>query len=132
VQQERQRIVGGMASREMRVRARGAGIAVADGQQSMGNGVAAAGMTPLAAGAANPFGRAPQPAQDRPREDRGYYNDAQRQREYRQRGVDPPAAPRQRHVAALLGNPRRARRRKPDQCEKQNDTVHRNPTGPVW
>ena len=55
VQQQRQRIVRGMASRHLGMRAGGAEIAMADREQTVGDGVAAARMTPLAPRAAHPF-----------------------------------------------------------------------------
>ena len=129
MQQQRQRIVGCMASRHVGMRAGGAGIAMADREQAVGDGVAAARVTPLAPRAAHPLGRPPQPAQDRPGQHRRDDDDAERQHEHRQRRVDSPAAPRQRDIAGLVGNPGRARRRERDQDKKQNDTEHQNPMG---
>ena len=39
---------------------------------------------------------------------------------------------RMRDIAGLLGNPGCARRCERDHYEKQNDTMHQDPTGPVW
>ena len=47
VQQQRQRIVRGMPPRDVGMRAGGAGIAMADREQTMGDGVPATRMTPL-------------------------------------------------------------------------------------
>ena len=53
-------------------------------------------------------------------------SNAERQREYRQRGFDAPAAPRQRDVTGLIGNHRGTKRHRADQEKKQNDPDHRN------
>ena len=132
VQQQRQRIVRGMAPRDVGVRAGGAGIAVADREQPLRDGVPAPRMTPLVARAANPLRGAPEPAQDRPGQHRRDDDHAEREHEHRQRCMDFPNAPRQRDIAALVGDPRSARRCERDQDKKQNDTMHQDPTGPVW
>ena len=127
VQQQRQRIVRGMAARDVGMAAGRGGIAVADRQQSVRDGVAAAGLAAFAPAAPETLRRAPQRAQDRPRQHRRDNGDAERQREYRQRGLDAPAAPRQRDVAALIGNPCRAGRCERDQHQEQNDPIHEGP-----
>src|SRR5258706_6125889 len=97
-----------MAARDIGVPARGAGIAMADRNEPVADGMAAARVTPLAGPAPELFRRAPQPAQNAPDQHRGDDGDAERQRKYRQRRLNAPAAPRQRDVAGLIGNPRRA------------------------
>jgi len=47
-QQQRQRIIRSMTARGIGVETRGGGIAVANREQAVGNGMPAAGMTPLA------------------------------------------------------------------------------------
>jgi hypothetical protein len=93
MQQQRQRVVGGMAPGDLGMGPGGSGITVADGEQPVGDGMAAARLTPLAPLPFQPFRRAPQSAHDRPRQHRGDDGDAQRQREHRQRRFDAPAAP---------------------------------------
>ncbi len=124
VQQQRQRIVSGMTPRDVGMGAGGAGIAVADREQSLGDGVPAPRMTPLAPRAAYPGRRAPEPAQDRPRQHGGDDDHAEGEYELRQRSFDPPAVPRQHHSAALFGDPRSTRRRQGDQHKKQNNPKH--------
>ena len=75
----------------------------------------------------DPLRRAPERAHHGPRQHRRNDGDAERQREYRQRGLDAPAAPRQHDIAGLIGNPRRARCRECNQHQKQNYPEHRNP-----
>ena len=65
VQQQRQRIVRGMAARDIGMHAGGGGIAVADREQPVGDGVPAAGAAPFAPVAAEAFRQAPQCAQHR-------------------------------------------------------------------
>src|SRR5947208_6310836 len=105
MQQKRQRIVRRMSSRNVGVGARRRGIAVADRQQAMGDRMPAAGVTPFATATPDTFRRAPQSAQHRPYHHGRDDDDAEPQRKYRQRGHETRAAPRQRYVAGLLGNP---------------------------
>ena len=63
VQQQRQRIVAGEPSRDFGMLAGGGGIAMADREQAVGDGVPAARMAALAAAAADTAGHAQQPAQ---------------------------------------------------------------------
>ena len=93
VQQQRQRIVAGVFARDISMGAGGGGIAMADREQAVGDGVAAAGVTPLTARAADLFRRAPQRAQQAPHQDGGDDDDAEQQHEFRQRGVGAPAVP---------------------------------------
>src|SRR6266446_10973236 len=116
--------MGGMAARNIGMPAGRSGIAMADRKQTVGDGMPAARMTPFAPAAPDLFRRAPERAQDRPRQHRRDDGNAERQREYRQRGLDAPAAPRQRDVTGLIGNPRRAYCRERDQQQKQNDPNH--------
>ena len=127
VQQQRQRIVRGMFARDFGMRARGDGIAVSDRQQSLRDGVPAAGVTPLAAAASDIARHSPQAAQNRPEHHRRDDDDAEHQHEHRQRGLDAQAAPGQHEVAGLLGDPGRTRGTERDQQQKQNDPDHRNP-----
>ena len=92
-QQQRQRIVRGVTLRIVGMPARGGGIAVADREQALRDGMTAARMTALAPTLAHAVRRAPQPAQDRPEQDGRDHDDAERQHEHRQRGLDAPAAP---------------------------------------
>ena len=121
----------GMAARDTGMPTGCRGIAVADREQPVSDGMPAPGMTPLAPPVPQPLGHPPECAQDRPRQHCGCDSNAERQREYRERGFDPPAAQRQRDVAGLIGNPRRARRRQRDQHQKQNDPIHRIPIAAV-
>ena len=131
VQQQRQRIVRGMAARDIGMAAGGGGIAMADREQPLGDGMAAARLTAFAPAAPETLRRAPQRAQDGPRQHGRDNDDAERQREHRQRGLDAPAAPRQHDVAALIGNPGRARRCERDQHQEQNDPIHECPIAPA-
>src|SRR5450759_2960097 len=60
MQQQRQRIVGGMATRDIGMRPSRGGIALADCEQSVGDGVAAARVPALATAAPDPLGHAPE------------------------------------------------------------------------
>ena len=100
---------------------------MADRQQALRDRMPAAGVTPFAPAFADPPRRTPQAAQDRPQHHGRDDDDAEPQREDRQRGFDAPAAPRQHDLAGLIGNPRRARRCERDQHQKQNDPDHRIP-----
>ena len=82
-----------MAPRDISVGAGRGGIAVADREQPVGDGMAAARMTALAAAAPDVSGRAPQRAHDRPQQDGRDNGDAERQREYRDRRLGVPTAP---------------------------------------
>jgi hypothetical protein len=93
VQQQRQRIVRGMAARDIGMHAGGGGIAVADREQPVGDGVPAADTAPFVPTAAKAFRHAPQCAQHAPRQYRCDDGNAERQCEYRQRGMDAPATP---------------------------------------
>ena len=105
---------------------------MADRQQALRDRMPAAGVTPFAPAFADPSRRAPQAAQDRPQHHGRDDDDAEPEHEHRQRCMDFPDAPRQRDIAGLLGNPCSPRRCERDQDKKQNDTVHQDPTGPVW
>ena len=95
VQQQRQRIVRGVAARASSAwRAGGGGIAMADREQALRDGMPAAGLTPFAPAAL----RIRAGVRHSPRRiDHtiigGDDDDAERQREHRQRGLDAPAAP---------------------------------------
>ena len=132
MQQQRQRIVRGMATRDIGMQPGSGGIAMADREQPVGDGMAAAGVTAFAPAAPHTFRHAPERAQDGPGQHPRNNGDAERQHEYRQRGFRAPAAPRQRDVAGLIGDPRRARGGERDQHQKQNDPIHRNPIAAVW
>ena len=93
VQQQRQRIIRGMAARDIGMPARGGGIAVADREQALRDGVSAPRATPFARASADPFRQPPQRAQDAPRQHRRDDRNAERQREHRQRGMNAPAVP---------------------------------------
>ena len=67
-QQQRQRIVPGVALRIVGMPARGRRIAMTDREQALRDGVAAARMAALVPPLAHALRRAPQPAQDRPQE----------------------------------------------------------------
>src|SRR5207247_5477325 len=97
-----------MATRDIGMQAGSGGIAMANREQPVGDGMAAAGVATFAPAAPDTFRHAPERAQDSPGEHPRNNGHAERQREYRQRGLHAPAAPRQRDVAGLIGNPRRA------------------------
>ena len=78
------------------------GIAVADRQQFVGDGVTAAGVTAFTPCARDPLRRAPDPAQDRPRQHAA--TTVTPSARIPAAGFDPPAARRQHHVAGLIGN----------------------------
>src|SRR6266566_5216191 len=98
-----------MATRDIGMQPRSGGIAMADREQPVSDGMAAAGVPAFAPAAPDTFRHAPERAQDSPPQHPRKHGDAERQREYRQRGLRAPAAPRQRDVAGLIGNPCRAR-----------------------
>ena len=93
MQQHRQRIAARMPPRRVGVLAGGGRIAMADREQALGDGMAAARMAAFAPGVPDPRRRAPQRGQDRPRKHRRDDDDAQYKREHRQRGRNPPATP---------------------------------------
>ena len=93
MQQQGQRIVRRMFARRLGVHASRRGIAVADRQQSLRDRMPAAGLTPFTPAAPHTRRRAPHAAQDRPNHHRRNDDNAQRQHEHRQRGLNAIAAP---------------------------------------
>ena len=118
VQQQRQRVAAGQPPRHVRMLAGGGGIAVADGQQAVGNGMAAARMAALASHALDSPGCAQDPAQDAPEQHPDDNGDAKRQRKHRKRGLHAPGAPGQGHLTGLFSHPCRTGS---CQCERQQE-----------
>jgi hypothetical protein len=92
VQQQRQRIVRRMSARRFGVETGSGGIAVPDRQQSLRDRLPSTRLTPLAAAMPDACRRAPQAAHDCPQHHGRDNDDAKPQHEYRQRGLDAPAA----------------------------------------
>jgi len=131
MQQQRKGILARKAARTFGIRARRRGIAVTDREQALGNGVPPARMTALAPRPPHPFRCLPHHAQEAPHDHRHHDDDAQRHRKDRQRGRDAIAAPGQRDLAGLIGDPRSAGRGERDTDEEKDDANHEAPITPV-
>ena len=130
MQQQGQGIVAREPPRGIGVLAGCGRIAMADREQSLCNGMAAAGVAALMPAPAHASRRAPQPCKDPPDQHGRDHDNADREHEHRQRGCELVDAPRQHDFTGLLGNPRRAGRRERDQAQEQDDPDHTNPIVP--
>ncbi len=124
VQQQRQRIVLGMALRGFGVTQRQTHMPGADSDQPMGDGVTPARLAAIAATPAQMARQAPQPAHNSPDQHCCDERCAKHQRKQRDRRRDAPAIPHQRDVAVLFGNHGCAKRGKTDQHQKQDRAKH--------
>ena len=93
VQQQRERILCGVASRDDGMGAGRSGITLADCEQALRDGMPAPRGAAFAATAADLTGHEPQPTQNGPHQQRGDDRDAKQQREYRQCHRGMPAGP---------------------------------------
>src|SRR3954471_17645390 len=104
-----------------------AGVAMADREQALGDGVTAARVTLLVAAATHPARRTPDRAQQAPGEYCGDRDDAERQRKHRYRRLGAQSTPVDDDVAGLIGNPGRAGTGECNQNKEEDDAKHDDP-----
>src|SRR6185437_970384 len=129
VQQQRQRILRRVTPRRFGMGAGGGGIALADREQALRDGMPAARDAFFAAMPADVSRRAPQRAQQIPDDHRRDDGNAEQQREGRHARRGAPGPPCHHDIAGLVGDPCRASAGERDQNEKQNDPDHQKPYG---
>ena len=120
LQQQRQRLVGGMPRRLVGVLERGAQIAGADGDEAPGDGVMAPGGTPLRRPPRQPRRRVHEIDEERPRNQRRADDGEDAPDQYGERGIGVIAEPIYGDLARPVGEPSR-RESQPDGDEQKDD-----------
>jgi hypothetical protein len=123
-QHQHQRILRGMPFRDAGMAARRLLIAGADRDQPLGDRIAAAGFAARPGRESHPPRQAPERAEHGPEQHQRGDGETEAEHGDRQGGADPPAAPHQRDVAALVGDPGGRQARRADQRQKDDNPHH--------